>query len=81
MRGWRGSSAGLLDLGLYPTGVKKGPTVNKKAYFYVNVGSVVIDLQVKIGLAATEVITMWRSGGSSLREGKPLTRPSTTVIV
>ena len=73
-------------LGLCPTGVKKGPTVNGHPYRYVNVGSAVIGLGrhwsngSKTGSAATEGVTAWRSGGSSRRRGTPFTWRSTAVI-
>jgi len=73
-------------LGLCLTGVKKGPKVNCNPYHDVNVGSAVIGLARrgsnanKTGLAATEEVTAWRSGGSSLRRGEPFTWRSTAVI-
>jgi hypothetical protein len=45
-------------------GVKKGPTVRRLTYRYVNVGSAMIGL-VKTGLAAAEVVIAWRSIRSS----------------
>jgi hypothetical protein len=45
-------------------GVKKGPTVRRITYRYVNVGSAMIGL-VKTGLAAAEVVIAWRSIRSS----------------
>jgi hypothetical protein len=41
-------------------GVKKGPTVRRLTYCYVNVGSAMIGL-VKTELAAAEVVIAWRS--------------------
>jgi hypothetical protein len=73
-------------LGLCLTGVKKEPTVNGNPYRYVNVGSTVIGLPGyrlnarQTGSAATEGVTVWRSGGSSLKRGKPFTWRSTAVI-
>src|SRR5262245_29639119 len=73
-------------LGLCLTGVKQEPTVNDHPYRYVNVGSTVIGLPGcgmnarKTGSAATEVMTVWRSGGSSRRRGTPCTWRSTAVI-
>ncbi len=45
-------------------GVKKGPTVRRITYHYVNVGSAMIGL-VKTELAAAEVVIAWRSIRSS----------------
>ena len=45
-------------------GVKKGPTVRRITYPYVNVGSAMIGL-VKTELAAAEVVIAWRSIRSS----------------
>ena len=45
-------------------GVKKGPTVRRITYRYVNVGSAMIGL-VKTELAAAEVVIAWRSIRSS----------------
>jgi len=45
-------------------GVKKGPTVRRITYPYVNVGSAMIGL-VQTELAATEVVIAWRSIRSS----------------
>ena len=46
------------------TGVKRGPTVRRMTYRYVNVGSAMIGLS-KAELAAAEVIIAWRSIRSS----------------
>ena len=86
--GYRGTSYQPTSgaLGLCLTGVKKAPTVNGNPYRYVNVGSAVIGLarerskHGKTGSAATEAVTAWRSGESSLRRGKPFTWRSTAVI-
>ncbi len=45
-------------------GVKKGPTVRRITYPYVNVGSAMIGL-VQTELAAAEVVIAWRSIRSS----------------